>query len=131
LFARDNDLLKRVVDETYEADDTTLTTQREGTFTLAISAADVDFAFSEVTDAKWVVIAAFDAVTVKVNGTGNTEIPLTPFPAATSGAISTIQKLNQPAVMYLSGTNIQTLHFGNPSGTATAEVYVGLFGEAS
>lgn len=133
LFTDDPDQLQKFLDQVRTLDDnaSTLTTQASGVVQLAASEADTPFAFGEVTTAKYVLVLAKQAVNVKINGTGNAAFKVEPLVQAASNPLSTFQKSDQPGQLFIGPTNITSLHFTEPGGTAAAEAFVLVVGEGT
>lgn len=132
LVTEDDAQEQKVIDQLLTFDDSVLSSVAEfGYRTLAASASDQAFAFGGVTRASTVLIVAFQAVTVKLDGTGSPAIPVRPVPADTTGSpLSLFQELDQPGVMLWRG-RVSSIHLGNPSDSATARVFVAVIGDAA
>jgi hypothetical protein len=129
---RDADQLHKLVDQGFAIDDSDAETSAEfqGTLlTLAAAVADYAVPFGGVVAASALLIIAYDAVNVKLNGVGTYE--LRPTPAAPSGtALSTIQRVSQPGGLFLRG-RVESVHLTNQSAIATVDVFVALVGNAA
>ncbi len=123
-----------VADQKLHLDDTLVTTQQGGRQTLAISATNVQFTFGGVTNAKYLLVLAYDNVQLRLNSVGDTLIDLTPLPATEGSPISTAQKADAPARFFLgpitAANPVTALFLTNPSGLATASYYAAVVGEA-
>ena len=124
----DNDLLRKVIDENVSVDDTDLTTHVGGQTVIAISGT-LNVAFGGVTRAKYLLVLAYSEVTVTLDG-ADTSHTLKPHVAAAAGAaLSTVQRSDRPGVLWISGCDLTSVTIINPSGAATATVFVALAGE--
>lgn len=134
LVTEDADQRKTLLDMMQQFDDDDATTSAEAQasyMTLVAGASDIAFNFGGVTRAASVLIIAWDAVTVKFDGTGNAAIPVRPVEAKASGTVlSELQRFDQPGVVLWRG-RVASIHLGNPSGVDTAQVYVAITGDAA
>jgi hypothetical protein len=133
LISEDDAQLQKYLDECWSYDDndpSTASTYGGGRYVLAPSAADVVVAFGGVTAASQVLVIATQEVSLKINGIGNSAVRVRPVLKASTSALSTLQKLDQPGVVAWRGM-VTSLHLGNPSSSLPATVFVALVGEAA
>lgn len=134
LGTEDADQIQKFLEQKLNLDDTLITTQSSGRRTLATSATDVAFDFGGVTNAKYLVILAYDNIQFRLNSVADTLIDLTPLPATVGSPISNIQKADAPARFFMgpiaAATPITALFLTNPSGLETASYYAAVIGEA-
>ncbi len=134
LGSEDADQIQKFLEQNLNLDDTLITTQSSGRRTLAISATDSAFSFGGVTNAKYIVIIAYDNIQFKLNTTGDTLIDVTPLPATVASAISNIQKADAPGRVFIgpitAANPVTALFFTNPSDAVTASFYAAVIGEA-
>lgn len=103
-----------------------------GQFTLPPAASDFPVPFGGVTKASVVMIVSFDDIKYKIDSPSAPLKKLYTIPADTTGnPLSAEEKLKQPGLMVICGTDITALYLTNPDTINSAGVYVGLIGEAS
>lgn len=134
LVSEDVAQLLKLVDTRVTFDDTdavAAANAKAGTHVLAPSASDIAVDFGGgVVVAHTVLIIAYDLVTVKLNGTGNSAVEVEPVAAVDEDPVSVYQKVEQPGVVLWRG-NITSIHLGNPSGSESARVFVAVVGGAT
>jgi hypothetical protein len=129
----DNDKKRKLIDYAIKLDDnlSTAVEASSGYIELAESAADYVVPFGSVAKASFVLILADQEITVKLDGIGQTAIPLRPILAsAVTEPLSSVQESDQPGILLLRG-RLSTLHASNPSAAAKAKFFYLIVGEAA
>lgn len=134
LGTEDADQIQKFLEQKLNLDDTLVTTQSSGRRTLAAGAANTQFDFGGVTNAKYLIVIAYDNVQFRLNSVADTLIDVAPLPATVGGPVSNIQKADAPARIVLgpltAANPVTALFFTNPSGLVTASYYAAVIGEA-
>jgi hypothetical protein len=134
LGSEDLDQIQKFLEQEQQLDDTLVTTQQAGSRTLIANAADIAFNFGGVTNAKYILILAYDNIQFRLNTVGDTLMDLTPLPATVGSPITNTQKADAPGRYFLgpitAANPITALFFTNPSATVTASFFAAVIGEA-
>lgn len=136
ILSEDSDQMFRNLDFSQTIDDTLVTTEDGGTFTLAVSASNQAILFPKVTSPKYLVLIVWSGeITFKLNATTAPAIAIEPNPATASDPILPYQKTAQPGVVFLGPISttaaLTALYLSNPSASTPARVQVAFVGEAA
>lgn len=134
-LSEDNDQLQRDLDIIQTVDDTLVTTEDGGTFTLAPSVANQAVLFPKVAAGKYLVILVWSGeVQYRVNNVASQILSIKPNPATAVDPIMPYQKQAQPGLVFMGPIGVSapltSLFLTNPSSTIAARVQVAFVGEA-
>jgi len=114
-----------------DSDPSTASRVQSGLVTLAAGATSQQFSFGDVTAADTLLVLAYDDVQVQLNGNTAPLVDVRPVPASSPASVVSVhQRQEQPGPLFLRG-RVTSLHLTNPSGSATATVFVAVVGNAA
>jgi hypothetical protein len=135
LLSEDADQLQRDLDVKLTIDDTLVTTEDGGTFTLAAEADNQEILFPKVTNGKYLlIIVSSGEVQYRINNVASQPLSIKPNPATSPDPILPYQKQAQPGVVFMgpigASAALTSLFLSNPSSSVAARVQIRIIGEA-